>query len=597
MTSFQLVFEGGPGGRHSESTGAASRMNPISAGGPRSTGGVPDERRRMDRQTRGHWRRAAVRVHQCRRRERIMILSGSTVRTENVQLLAGMLDGDEFAVKLERAVANKNTIVGLSLDDRRRITAVLAEDAPWGLAQLQSVLVKQLKQHKDLRGAGSAGKAQPRASVAPARTARLARTRARQPTAGSRTRPRLGDVPVLEIALPRRATAIRRRAPAIPALNPAPEATVLEGFGFRIIGREAGGWAMSFKNRTQGAAACGVGSRTAHLRSRDGGCGVPRHRRDDLHGLPGVGGVINSVKEGSSPSQPCSSPKMVVKLSGGDITKVEVTGASRAVAPTAPSRSVSIRRQRCRATARTASWCAATAPRMRGCAATSTPPRTVSAWESTTRRSASTRATGCRRDVLLNRRRLPGTTRRKSGRASGSWSPLRARAASSPRVPTHPGPLPARRHRQARSASSNRARGRRSACLTDGVARVLTEVDLTPGTWLLVGKGVLLDDGVTAPANSNGHCNLAVAGQGHVDTVDGLGFNDAESLTTEDVAGDKAFAVTAVVVVTATQKASVTCTATLRHRRCRRGQRQARRRADRVTLRADAGDSGPTLGR
>jgi hypothetical protein len=26
---------------------------------------------------------------------------------------------------------------------------VLAEDAPWGLAQLQSVLVKQLKQHKD----------------------------------------------------------------------------------------------------------------------------------------------------------------------------------------------------------------------------------------------------------------------------------------------------------------------------------------------------------------------------------------------------------------------------------------------------------------
>ena len=78
-----------------------------------------------------------------------MILSGSTVQTENVQLLAGMLDGDDLAVKLERAVANKNTIVGLSLDDRRRISAVLAEDAPWGLAQLQSVLVKQLKQHKD----------------------------------------------------------------------------------------------------------------------------------------------------------------------------------------------------------------------------------------------------------------------------------------------------------------------------------------------------------------------------------------------------------------------------------------------------------------
>ena len=78
-----------------------------------------------------------------------MILSGSPVRTENVQVLARMLDGHELAVKLERAVANKNSIVGLSLDDRRRITAVLAEDAPWGLAELQSVLVKQLKQHKD----------------------------------------------------------------------------------------------------------------------------------------------------------------------------------------------------------------------------------------------------------------------------------------------------------------------------------------------------------------------------------------------------------------------------------------------------------------
>jgi hypothetical protein len=78
-----------------------------------------------------------------------MILSGSTVRTENVQLLAGMLDGDELAMKLERAVANKNTIVALSLDDRHRITAVLADDPPWGLAELQGVLVKQLKRHKD----------------------------------------------------------------------------------------------------------------------------------------------------------------------------------------------------------------------------------------------------------------------------------------------------------------------------------------------------------------------------------------------------------------------------------------------------------------
>ena len=77
-----------------------------------------------------------------------MILTGSPVRTDNVALLASMLDGDELAVKLERAVANRNSLVALSLDDRRRIVAVLAADAPWGLAELHSVLVKQLKQHE-----------------------------------------------------------------------------------------------------------------------------------------------------------------------------------------------------------------------------------------------------------------------------------------------------------------------------------------------------------------------------------------------------------------------------------------------------------------
>ena len=78
-----------------------------------------------------------------------MILSGSSVRTDNVELLAGMLDGDQLALKLERAVANKNPIVALSLDDRRRIVAVLAADAPWGLTELRSALVKQLAQHKE----------------------------------------------------------------------------------------------------------------------------------------------------------------------------------------------------------------------------------------------------------------------------------------------------------------------------------------------------------------------------------------------------------------------------------------------------------------
>jgi hypothetical protein len=78
-----------------------------------------------------------------------VILSGSPVRSDNVELLASMLDGDRLAVKLESAVVNKSSLVALSLDDRRRIVAVLAADAPWGLTELQSVLVKQLKQHEE----------------------------------------------------------------------------------------------------------------------------------------------------------------------------------------------------------------------------------------------------------------------------------------------------------------------------------------------------------------------------------------------------------------------------------------------------------------
>ena len=78
-----------------------------------------------------------------------MILSGSTVRSENVRLLASMLDGDELAAKLERALTNGDTIVAISLADRQRVVTVLGDDAPGGLADLRRVLVKQLAQHHE----------------------------------------------------------------------------------------------------------------------------------------------------------------------------------------------------------------------------------------------------------------------------------------------------------------------------------------------------------------------------------------------------------------------------------------------------------------
>ena len=83
-----------------------------------------------------------------------MVLSGFTVRTEHVQLLARMLDGDDLAAKLERAIVNENSLVALSLEDRNRIVDVLAVETPAGLAELRSVIVAQLKKHKEREAQG-----------------------------------------------------------------------------------------------------------------------------------------------------------------------------------------------------------------------------------------------------------------------------------------------------------------------------------------------------------------------------------------------------------------------------------------------------------
>ncbi len=75
-------------------------------------------------------------------------LCGLSVRIESVQLLAGKLDGDPLAQKLERAVANGNSIVALSVDERQRIVDVL-EDSPSNLADLRASLDAQLKRQRE----------------------------------------------------------------------------------------------------------------------------------------------------------------------------------------------------------------------------------------------------------------------------------------------------------------------------------------------------------------------------------------------------------------------------------------------------------------
>ena len=58
-----------------------------------------------------------------------MNLSGTTLRREHVQSLAAMVDG-ELAEKLNRAVADDNTIVAPSEPDRQQLLKVLYESTP-----------------------------------------------------------------------------------------------------------------------------------------------------------------------------------------------------------------------------------------------------------------------------------------------------------------------------------------------------------------------------------------------------------------------------------------------------------------------------------
>lgn len=75
-------------------------------------------------------------------------LCGLPVRVENVRLLAGKLEGDQLAQKLERAVVNGNSIVALSVEERQRIVDVLGA-SPSNLADLRAALDTQLKKHKE----------------------------------------------------------------------------------------------------------------------------------------------------------------------------------------------------------------------------------------------------------------------------------------------------------------------------------------------------------------------------------------------------------------------------------------------------------------
>ena len=75
-------------------------------------------------------------------------LCGLDVRADSIRLLASKLNGDPLATKLERALANDNSIVALSFEERELIVEVLAVD-PAALAGLRTELGAQLRRHSD----------------------------------------------------------------------------------------------------------------------------------------------------------------------------------------------------------------------------------------------------------------------------------------------------------------------------------------------------------------------------------------------------------------------------------------------------------------
>ena len=74
-------------------------------------------------------------------------LSGVATRAEDVVRIASKLGDDALARKLERAVANHNTIVALTLEDRQRLLDVLEPET--GFVELRNTLRSQIQKYAE----------------------------------------------------------------------------------------------------------------------------------------------------------------------------------------------------------------------------------------------------------------------------------------------------------------------------------------------------------------------------------------------------------------------------------------------------------------
>ena len=78
------------------------------------------------------------------------MLAGESLLGHHVHLLADMLGKHPLAARLERALAQNNSIVALTPADREHLLELL-DHPPAGLAALQAVLVRQQKQRLKTR--------------------------------------------------------------------------------------------------------------------------------------------------------------------------------------------------------------------------------------------------------------------------------------------------------------------------------------------------------------------------------------------------------------------------------------------------------------
>lgn len=76
---------------------------------------------------------------------RIISISGVATRVEDALRIAHKLDRDPLAQKLERAIANHNSIVALTVDDRRRLLDSL--ESQTGFVELRNALRSQIERY------------------------------------------------------------------------------------------------------------------------------------------------------------------------------------------------------------------------------------------------------------------------------------------------------------------------------------------------------------------------------------------------------------------------------------------------------------------